>query len=202
MTHTRQYLTETCAIAARLDADKVEEMVRELVALRERHGRLFVIGLGGSAANASHAVNDFRKLCGIEAYAPTDNVAELTARANDEGWDGIFAAWLRASNICADDGLFVLSVGGGKWEQDERGLIFNKVSFPIVSALRQAKASAAEIYGIVGRDGGETAQYADHCLIIPTVKTERVTPHTEGWQSVILHAIVSHPDLQRNATKW
>jgi len=190
MTHTRQYLTETCAIAARLDADKVEEMVRELVALRERRGRLFVIGLGGSAANASHAVNDFRKLCGIEAYAPTDNVAELTARANDEGWDSIFESTF--SNMRRGDAAFILSVGGGTLT----------VSRPITLFLGLCRDAAYPVYGIVGRDGGETARLSDLCIIIPTVKTERVTPHTEGWQSVILHAIVSHPDLQRNATKW
>ena len=188
MTHTKQYLTESCAIAARLDADKVEEMVRELVALRQRGGRLFVIGLGGSAANASHAVNDFRKLCGIEAYAPTDNVAELTARANDEGWATIYP--LDFTNY--NDALLVLSVGGGT----------ESVSLPLVGALQSAFSRGMTILGIVGRDGGATAKHATCCIIIPTVKTERVTPHTEGWQSVILHAIVSHPDLQRNATKW
>ena len=191
MTHTRQYLTETCAIAARLDADKVEEMVRELVALRERRGRLFVIGLGGSAANASHACNDFRKLCGIEAYAPTDNVAELTARANDEGWATIFGEWLRVSRMDKDDALMILSVGGGSME----------VSAPIWAVASVSEAGVRTL-GIVGRDGGATAKHATCCIIIPTVKTERVTPHTEGWQSVILHAIVSHPDLQRTATKW
>ena len=188
MTHTRQYLTETCAIAARLDADKVEEMVRELVALRERRGRLFVIGLGGSAANASHAVNDFRRLCQIEAYCPLDNVAELTAAANDDGWDEIFKSTLNW--MTGADRLLILSVGGGTTE----------VSLPI---SRAASALAnKQVMGIVGRDGGYTAMGSDCCIIIPTVKSERVTPHTEGWQSVILHAIVSHPDLQRNATKW
>ena len=190
MTHVKQYLTETCAIAARLDADKVEEMVRELVALRERRGRLFVIGLGGSAANASHAVNDLRRLCGIEASTPVDNVAELTAAANDDGWPGMFIrhmAWARD-----DDALMVLSVGGGTTE----------VSKPIVEVAAYANLIGMKILAIVGRDGGETAKIADCCIIIPTVKSERVTPHTEGWQSVILHAIVSHPDLQRNKTKW
>jgi len=192
MTHVKQYLTETCAIAARLDCDKVEEMVRELVALRERRGRLFVIGLGGSAANASHAVNDFRKLCGIEAYAPTDNVAELTARANDEGWRDIFYDWLKVSGIDADDAILILSVGGGS----------NEVSIPISRVVVEFAGTHVKMLGIVGRDGGYTAGRAHCCIIIPTVKTERVTPHCEGWQSVILHAIVSHPDLQRSATKW
>ena len=188
MNHTRQYLTETCAIAARLDADKVEALVQHLAVLRYRRGRLFIVGLGGSAANASHAANDFRKLAAIETYAPTDNVAELTARANDEGWPTIFPLDFANSN----DALLVLSVGGGT----------ESVSLPLVSAIRTAKQRGMVVYGIVGRDGGYTAQHADLCIIIPTVKTERVTPHTEGWQSVILHAIVSHPDLQRSPTKW
>ena len=190
MTHVKQYLTETCAIAARLDADKVEEMVRELVALRERRGRLFVIGLGGSAANASHAVNDFRKLCGIEAYAPTDNVAELTAWANDSGWGSIFRGWLEASHLECDDAFLVLSVGGGN-ENVSPGFIGMHNAHPL-----------CKTFAIVGRDGGYIGKVADCCIIIPTVKSERVTPHTEGWQSVILHSIVSHPGLQRNSTKW
>ena len=190
MTHVKQYLTETCAIAARLDADKVEEMVRELVALRERRGRLFVIGLGGSAANASHAVNDFRRLCHIESYTPLDNVAELTAAANDDGWSVCLQG---ATNFIREiDAILVLSVGGGTLS----------VSVPITAVVRACKEIGVKILGIVGRDGGETAKIAHCCIIIPTVKTERVTPHCEGWQSVILHAIVSHPDLQRTATKW
>ena len=190
MTHVKQYLTETCAIAARLDADKVEEMVRELVALRERRGRLFVIGLGGSAANASHAVNDFRRLCDIEAYTPVDNVAEITAATNDDGFIHVFDKtfmWLKPG-----DTVMVLSVGGGTIS----------VSQPITAVVRSCKTMGYKVLGIVGRDGGETALNSDCCIIIPTVKTERVTPHTEGWQSIVLHAIVSHPDLQRNATKW
>jgi len=159
-----------------------------LFQLRERKGRLFIVGLGGSAANASHACNDFRKLCGIEAYAPGDNVAELTARANDEGWATIYPLDFANSN----DALLVLSVGGGT----------ESVSLPLVFALQTARQRGMTILGIVGRDGGMTAKLADCCIIIPTVKAERVTPHCEGWQSVILHAIVSHPDLQRNATKW
>jgi len=190
MTHKRQYLTETCAIAARLDCDKVEEMVRELVALRERKGRLFVIGLGGSAANASHAVNDFRRLCSIEAYTPLDNVAELTAAANDDGWPVCLQG--TTNFILKTDAILVLSVGGGA----------PSVSVPISAVVMACKVIGARILGIVGRDGGNTAKFADCCVIIPTVKAERVTPHCEGWQSVILHAIVSHPDLQRNATKW
>lgn len=188
MSHIKQFLIETASISSLLDADKVEDLVRHLIDLRRNRGRLFIVGLGGSAANASHAVNDFRKLCGIEAYAPADNVAELTARANDEGWPTIFPLDFANSN----DALFVLSVGGGT----------EKVSMPLVSALHTARQRGMSIYGIVGRDGGETAKRAQCCIIIPNVKSERVTPHTEGWQSVILHAIVSHPDLQRNACKW
>ena len=188
MSHSRQFIVETCSIASRLDVDRVEMMADELRSLRERKGRLFIVGLGGSAANASHACNDFRKLCGIEAYAPSDNVAELTARANDEGWATIYQLDFANSN----DALLVLSVGGGT----------ESVSLPLVAALQTARQRGMTILGIVGRDGGMTAKLADCCVIIPTVKAERVTPHCEGWQSVILHALVSHPDLQRNATKW
>ena len=193
MSHTQTYLQETEAISRLIDSDQVEKMVAELVALRERKGRLFIIGLGGSAANASHAVNDFRKLCGIEAYAPTDNVAELTARANDEGWAFIFGDWLQFAN--STDALFILSVGGGT----------ETVSRPLVNAIAQTigkGGTGTKIFAIVGRNGGHTKQRADCCILIPTVNDIRVTPHTEGWQSVILHCIVSHPDLQRNKTKW
>ena len=190
MSHSAQYLSETSTIAGLINSDDIEAMVRELVALRERGGRLFLIGLGGSAANCSHAVNDFRKLCGIEAYTPVDNVAELTARANDEGWDTIFSAWVEKCSV--DDALFVLSVGGGH----------SKVSLPLVTALGEAKERGLKIFGIVGRNGGATKKLADSCVMIPMVKDSRVTPHTEGWQSVILHCIVSHPDLQIRPTKW
>lgn len=189
VSHSSQYIQiETASICSLIDCDKIEEMVRELVALRERRGRLFILGLGGSAANASHAVNDFRKLCGIEAYAPTDNVSELTARANDEGWENIFNMdWL----VKDRDAMMILSVGGGT----------NEVSIPLINAMADAE-SGIRILGIVGKDGGRTALHADCCVIVPTVKSERVTPHTEGWQSIILHAIVSHPDLQKTKTKW
>lgn len=190
MSHASQYLTETAKIAGLIDPERVEEMVRELVALRERKGRLFVIGLGGSAANASHMVNDVRKLCGIEAYAPTDNVAELTARVNDEGWITIFESMFEF--MTPNDAVFVLSVGGGSAH----------VSAPIAAIVRSCKQVGYKVFGIVGRDGGDTAQYGNHVLVVPTVEPSRVTPHTEGWQSVILHCIVSHPDLQRNKTKW
>ena len=188
MSHSQTYLTETATIAGLLDADKIEQMVKELVALRERKGRLFVIGLGGSAANASHFVNDLRKLCGIEAYAPTDNVAELTARANDEGWATIFDVSFWQSS----DALFVLSVGGGAYQ----------VSTPIVQAVNEASIKKMKILGIVGRDGGRTNEYGDCVIIIPTVEASRVTPHTEAFQSVVLHCLVSHPLLQRQPTKW
>jgi D-sedoheptulose 7-phosphate isomerase len=194
VTHTEQYLKETIAIAESLDADKVEEMVKELVSLRERKGRLFIIGLGGSAANASHAVNDFRKLCGIETYAPTDNVAQLTAIANDIGWSHIFSEWMDLCNgyPSNDDALLILSVGGGT----------DAVSLPLGSAIAEAHMHLMKVFGIVGRDGGYTAEHGDCVLIVPTVEAKRVTPHTEGWQSVILHCLVSHPDLQIRKTKW
>ena len=192
MSHARRFLDETAEIASLIDASQVDAMVGELAYLRERKGRLFVIGLGGSAANASHAVNDFRKLCGIEAYAPTDNVAELTARANDEGWQYIFRDWLLGAKINNKDAIFVLSVGGGK----------DNVSRPIYEAVDTAINAFAVILGIVGRDGGHTGQYGHCVIVIPTVEPSRVTPHTEAFQSVILHCLVSHPDLQINKTKW
>ena len=188
--HCRRFLDETAEIASLIDDGKIEAMAQELVELRARRGKLFIIGLGGSAANASHAVNDFRKLCGIEAYAPTDNVAELTARANDEGWDTIFSAWLLHAD--EKDVLMVFSVGGG----------LPKVSFPLVQALIYAKLDGMRILGIVGRDGGYTARDAVCCIIIPTIIPERVTPHTEAFQAVIWHVLVSHPDLQIAQTKW
>ena len=190
MNHCRSFLDETAEIASLIKAGEVAHLVSQLVELRSRKGRLFVMGLGGSAANASHAVNDFRKLCGIEAYTPTDNVAEFTARANDEGWDTMFSAWMSFAR--AEDGLLILSVGGGTEE----------VSRPLVNAIKLGKLLGMKILGIVGRDGGFTKQNADCCIVIPTVTPERVTPHTEAFQSVILHCIVSHPDLQMRATKW
>lgn len=193
MTHTQNYLAETISIAQALDPEKVEQMVKELVALRERKGRLFIIGLGGSAANASHAVNDFRKLTGIQAFCPIDNASELTARMNDEGWEDAYLHWVQGYNPTKDDALFVLSVGGGTYH----------VSRPITNAVTELFTRPdLVILGIVGRDGGVTKTYGDCVIIVPTVNPDRVTPHTEGWQSVILHAIVSHPDLQRNKTKW
>ena len=177
-----------------LDFNKIEQMGEELAELRERGGRLFVLGVGGSAANSSHAVNDFRKLCGIEAYAPTDNVAELTARTNDEGWDTVFAAWLRTSKANDDDAVLVFSVGGGSAKRN--------VSANLVAALKEAKARNLRILGVVGRDGGYTKQVGDVVVVIPTVEAERVTPHTEAFQAVIWHCLVSHPALQQQSTKW
>jgi D-sedoheptulose 7-phosphate isomerase len=188
------FLAEVREIASRLNAESIEKAVALLVSVRERSGRLFVIGVGGSAANASHAVNDFRKIAGIEAYAPTDNVAELTARVNDEGWSSVFVAWLQVSRLSARDAVLVFSVGGGNLEQN--------VSPNIVAALDYAKASRASIIGVVGRDGGYTASVADACVLIPVVHPDRITPHTEAFQAIVWHLLVSHPALQRTATHW
>ena len=194
MSYAKQHLAEAAAILAQLDADALERMVTLLAATRERGGRLFILGVGGSAANASHAVNDFRKICGFEAYAPTDNVSELTARTNDEGWPTVFAEWLRGSRLRADDALLVLSVGGGNLEKN--------VSPNLVEALKLAKERGATVLGIVGKDGGYTAQVADACCIIPTVNPANITPHQEAFQAVVWHLFVSHPKLKVNATKW
>jgi D-sedoheptulose 7-phosphate isomerase len=188
------FLTEAAEIARRLDRGCLEQMARLLAETRARGGRLFILGVGGSAANASHAVNDFRKIVGIESYAPTDNVAELTARTNDDGWADVFAGWLRVSKLSANDAVLVLSVGGGDVE--------NRVSPNLVAALDFAKRVGATTLGIVGRDGGYTAKIADACVVIPTVNPERVTPHTEAFQAVVWHLLVSHPDLKRSQTKW
>jgi len=188
------FLEEVREIATRLDTISIEKAAALLADVRERSGRLFIIGVGGSAANASHAVNDFRKITGIEAYAPTDNVAELTARINDEGWQNVFAAWLEGSRLQANDAVLVFSVGGGNLERN--------VSPNIVSALDYAKSKGAAIIGIVGRDGGYTAKMADACVLIPVVHPGRTTPHTEAFQAVVWHLLVSHPLLQRSATHW
>ena len=188
------FLEEVREIATRLDTISIEKAAALLADVRERSGRLFVIGVGGSAANASHAVNDFRKITGIEAYAPTDNVAELTARINDDGWQNVFAAWLEGSRLQASDAVLVFSVGGGNLERN--------VSPNIVSALDYAKSKGAAIIGIVGRDGGYTAKMADACVLIPVVHPGRTTPHTEAFQAVVWHLLVSHPALQRSATHW
>lgn len=192
--YTEKHLTEASQIISQLDAGAIEQMVEHLASLRERGGRLFFLGVGGSAANCSHAVNDFRKIAGIEAYAPTDNVSELTARTNDEGWASVFVEWLKVSHLNDRDLLFVFSVGGGNVEKN--------VSPNLVSALQYAKQVGASVIGVVGRDGGYTAQVADACVIIPTVNPETVTPHSEAFQAVVWHLLVSHPALKVVTTKW
>src|SRR5579871_1945485 len=194
MSFSEEYLAESAEVLRRLDAAEIEKLAHLLAAGRARGGRLFILGVGGSAANASHAVNDFRKICGIEAYCPTDNVAELTARTNDEGWASVFEAWLRVSRLRADDCILVFSVGGGNLEK--------QVSPNLVAALQFAKSVGAKIGGIVGRDGGYTAQVADACVVVPSVNPVHVTPHSEAFQAVVWHLIVSHPDIKRAETKW
>jgi D-sedoheptulose 7-phosphate isomerase len=194
MTYSEQHLAETLEIVRQIRCDVIEKMVDLLVALRERGGRLFFLGVGGSAANASHAVNDFRKIAGIECYAPTDNVSELTARTNDEGWASVFVEWLRGSRLNAKDAIMVFSVGGGNLERN--------VSPNLVLALQHAKEVNASVLGIVGRDGGYTATVADAVCIVPTVNPQNVTPHSEAFQAVIWHLLVSHPKLKVQPTKW
>jgi len=194
MSHTTGYIAEARQILERLDPAAIDRVVASLVALRTRGGRLFVLGVGGSAGNASHAVNDFRKICGIEAYTPTDNVSELTARVNDEGWETSFAEWLKVSRLAAADLVLVFSVGGGDLDRN--------ISPNLVRALEHAKRVGATVCGIVGRDGGFTARVADACVIIPTIRPESVTPHTEAFQAVVWHLLVSHPSLQAAPTKW
>ena len=194
MTFTDQYLDEVLEVARLLDRAAIERAAALLSDVRAQGGRLFVLGVGGSAANASHAVNDFRKIAGLEAYAPTDNVSELTARTNDEGWASVFAAWLRTSRLSSRDAVLVLSVGGGNIEKN--------VSPNLVAALDEAKAVRARIVGIVGRDGGYTAQAADVCIIVPTANSVHITPHTEAFQAIIWHLLVSHPALKAHETKW
>jgi D-sedoheptulose 7-phosphate isomerase len=194
MTFTQQFLAEVQQVTAQISPDAVERMVDALAAVRERGGRLFILGVGGSAGNAGHAVNDFRKICGFEAYAPTDNVSELTARTNDEGWATIFAEWLKGSRVDSKDGLLIFSVGGGNLEKN--------VSPNLVSAIQLAKQVGATITGIVGRDGGYTAKEANACVIVPTVNPDHVTPHSEAFQAVVWHLLVSHPKLKAKPTKW
>ena len=194
MTFSRQFLDEAKTIIDQLNLVAIESVVGLLAETRLRGGRLFILGVGGSAANASHAVNDFRKIAGIEAYAPTDNVAVLTARTNDEGWATVFEAWLRVSRLRKEDALLVLSVGGGDLEKH--------VSPNLVAALQYAKQVGAKVAGIVGRSGGYTAQVADACVVIPTVNPDHVTPHSEAFQAVIWHLIVTHPDIKQAQTKW
>jgi D-sedoheptulose 7-phosphate isomerase len=192
--HVRQFFAEIQRIAAEIDVPAISRLVQELRQLRERGGRLFLLGVGGSAGNCSHAVNDFRKLCGIEAYTPVDNVSELTARTNDEGWDTVFAGWLEVSRLGDRDALLILSVGGGDADRN--------ISVNLVRAIDLAKQRGAKVFGIVGRDSGYTARKADIAVVIPPVNPERVTPLSEGMQAVVWHCLVSHPDLQYRKTKW
>jgi D-sedoheptulose 7-phosphate isomerase len=194
MNFTEQYLEETRSIVSRLDVTAIESSVATLAEVRERGGRLFILGVGGSAANASHAVNDFRKLCGFEAYAPTDNVSELTARTNDDGWASVFAHWLKVSRLNANDGLLIFSVGGGNRERN--------VSPNLVSAVQLAKHVGATVVGIVGRSDGYTAKEATSCIVVPAANPEHITPHSEAFQAVIWHLFVSHPTLKMNRPKW
>ena len=192
--HAETYLSEIRDIADRIDRADIEKMIRHLVEIRKRGGRLFFLGIGGSAANASHAVNDFRKICGFEAYTPVDNISELTARVNDEGWETVFVEWLDKSRLGENDGVFVLSVGGGNVERN--------ISVNLVRAMDFAKKKGAKILGIVGRDGGYTAKCADACVIVPTVNHGSVTAHVEAFQAVVWHLLVSHPDLKVCEMKW
>ena len=194
MSYSKQHLEESVEITKAIDPVIIEKIVDLLADVKLTGGRLFVLGVGGSAANAGHAVNDFRKLAGIETYAPTDNVAELTARTNDEGWHTVFSGWLKVSKLNSKDCLFILSVGGGNKEKN--------VSPNLIEAIDLAKSVGARVTGIVGRDGGYTAQNADVCLIVPTVNSSTVTPHSESFQTVIWHLMVSHPKLKSNPTKW
>jgi len=194
MTYTKQYLNEVAEVAQALDQTSIEKTVQELVDLRSRGGRLFLLGVGGSAGNCSHAVNDFRKIVGIEAYTPVDNVSELTARVNDDGWETVFSNWLKISRLSNQDMVFILSVGGGDVERN--------ISPNLVSALKFACDRGARICGIVGRNGGYTAKIADVCIIVPTVNAETVTPHSEAFQAVVWHLLVSHPALRASEMKW
>ena len=194
MKYIQQHFEETVKIISEIDINKIEKMISLLKTLRDNKGRLFILGVGGSASNSSHAVNDFRKICNIEAYSPTDNVSELTARTNDEGWDTVFQKWLQGSKLNNKDCIFVLSVGGGNKEKN--------VSVNLIKALEFAKKIGTSIIGIVGRDGGFTAKIADACCIIPTVNTQNITPHSESFQAVVWHLMVSHPMLKVEETKW
>jgi D-sedoheptulose 7-phosphate isomerase len=194
MAFSRVFLDESMEILRRIDGDAIDRMASELGAIREAGGRLFIIGVGGSAGHASHAVNDFRKICHFEAYTPTDNVSELTARVNDDGWESCFAEWLKGSRIGARDALLVFSVGGGNVEKN--------ISVNLVRAIDQARARGAAVFGIVGKDGGYTRRVSQTCVVIPVVSPDRITPHTEGLCAVVWHLLVSHPALKAESTKW
>lgn len=194
MSYAQQHLAEAAEVIQKMDVSAIEKLADLLAAVKQGAGRIFFLGVGGSAGNCSHAVNDFRKIVGIESYAPTDNVSELTARTNDEGWASVFVEWLKISKLNAKDCLFVFSVGGGNLEKN--------ISPNLVTALQYAKQLGARIGGVVGRDGGYTAQVADACVIVPTVNPETITPHSEAFQAVVWHLLVSHPKLKANQTKW
>ncbi|RJR45389.1 MAG: SIS domain-containing protein [Deltaproteobacteria bacterium] len=194
MSYTKQYLAEATQILSQLDADAIDRMVRELVKLRDQGGRLFILGSGGGAGHASHAVNDFRKIAGIESYTPTDNVSELTARVNDDGWDTSYVNWLKVSRLNSRDMLMIFSVGGGNRE--------HQISMNLVRCLEYAQEVGATSIGVVGRDGGYTAQVSSACVVVPTVNPSTVTPHVESFQAVVWHLLVSHPDLQAAEMKW
>jgi D-sedoheptulose 7-phosphate isomerase len=194
MTYAQQHIAETVEIATKIDVKAIETMADLLAGVKADEGRIFFLGVGGSAGNCGHAVNDFRKIVGIESYAPTDNVSELTARTNDEGWPTIFVEWLKVSKLKPKDALFIFSVGGGNLEKN--------ISPNLVEAIKYAKTVGAKVTGVVGRDGGYTAQAADACCIIPTVNAETITPHSEAFQAVVWHLLVSHPKLKANQTKW
>jgi D-sedoheptulose 7-phosphate isomerase len=194
MIYTKKHLKETIQIVKKLDIKIIENIVHLLANIKSKKGRIFFLGVGGSAGNCSHAVNDFRKIIGMECYAPTDNVSELTARTNDEGWSTVFSEWLKISNLSKNDMLFIFSVGGGNLK--------NKVSTNLVEALKYGKRIGSKIVGIVGRDGGYTAKVSDVCLVIPTINKKTVTPHSESFQSIIWHLLVSHPKLKSKQTKW
>ncbi|OZB49138.1 MAG: sugar isomerase [Polynucleobacter sp. 39-45-136] len=194
MSYAQQHLNESIEIIQKIDVASIEKMADLLATVKKEGGRIFFLGVGGSAGNCSHAVNDFRKIVGIESYAPTDNVSELTARTNDEGWPTIFVEWLKISKLSSKDMIFIFSVGGGNLEKN--------ISPNLVEALKLAKSVGSKVVGVVGRDGGYTAQVADACVIIPTVNSENITPHSEAFQGVVWHLLVSHPKLKANQTKW
>ena len=194
MSFSKTYLDETLEVARRIDAGTIDRIAEGLGRVRESGGRLFILGVGGSAGHASHAVNDFRKICAFEAYTPTDNVSELTARINDDGWEGAFVEWLKGSRLRGNDAILVFSVGGGNVEKN--------VSVNLVRAIDEARRVGAKVFGIVGKDGGYTKKSADECVVIPVVSNDRITPHTEGFCAVVWHLLVSHPALKVTQTKW
>ena len=194
MEYIKNYFSEVSKIAELIDKDKINKIITKLQKIKKNKGRLFFLGVGGGAANSSHAVNDFRKICGFEAYTPLDNISELSARVNDDGWDSIFVNWLKGSQLCEKDGVFVFSVGGGNKEKN--------ISTNLIEALKYAKKARAKIFGIVGRDGGYTAKIADVCIIIPPINSDTITPHTESFQAVVWHLIVSHPEMKVSEMKW